>query len=56
MIDFAVPDMAIAGFAVAAALLYAAWHEYSARNRRDANLLAVAGFVGFASSTAAWYY
>ena len=54
MVDLVAPDMAIGGMALAAAVLYAAWYEYAARNQRDAKLLALVGAVSLVGSTAAW--
>jgi hypothetical protein len=46
--------MALGGLAVAAAILYAAWHEFSEKNRRDAQLLAALGAVSLMGSVAGW--
>jgi|GEM_PF-1327385 len=54
MIDLVAPDMAIGGIALAAAVLYAAWYEYAAKNPRDARLLAAVGAASLMGSTAAW--
>lgn len=54
MTDLSMPDFIFAGFAMAAAVLYAAWHEYSAKNARDARLLAAMGAAGLMGSTAVW--
>jgi hypothetical protein len=48
------PDAAYGALALAAALLYAAWHEFSAKNQRDAKLLTAVGAVSLAGSAAAW--
>lgn len=48
------PDLAICALALAAAMLYAAWHEYAARNRRDAQMLAVVGATSLVGSAALW--
>lgn len=48
------PDWALGCFAMASAVVYAAWHEYAARNHRDARLLATLGAIGLAGSAAAW--
>lgn len=47
-------DVAIAGFALAAAVLYAAWYEYTDNNRRDARLLASVGAAGLLGSFWMW--
>lgn len=54
MTDLAAPDFLYAGFALAAAVLYAAWYEFSAKNARDAKILAAVGVAGLAGATAAW--
>jgi hypothetical protein len=54
MSELVAPDMAIGALALAAAVLYAAWHEFAAKNRRDAKLLAVIGSVSLMGSVAAW--
>jgi len=54
MIDLVAPDMAIGGIALAAAVLYATWHEYAAKNHRDAKLLAAVGAASMMGSAAAW--
>ncbi|MGA8392864.1 MAG: hypothetical protein WB775_12110 [Burkholderiaceae bacterium] len=54
MSDVIPPDLAIGGLIFAAAVLYAAWHEYAARNRRDAQLLAAAGALSLMGSAAVW--
>lgn len=54
MNDLIAPSAAYGALALAAALLYAAWHEYSAKNQRDAKLLAAVGAVSLAGSAAAW--
>jgi hypothetical protein len=46
--------MVIGGLALACAILYAAWHEYSEKNPRDAKLLAAVGAVSLMGSVAAW--
>jgi hypothetical protein len=48
--------MTVGGLAVAVAIFYAAWHEYSAKNRRDAQLLAALGAVSFVGSIAVWIH
>jgi hypothetical protein len=40
--------------ALALAVLYAAWHEYSAKNHRDAKLLAALGAVSLTGGALAW--
>ncbi len=54
MTDFSAQVMAIGGLAVACAVLYAAWHEYSEKNQRDAKFLAVVGAASLMGSAAAW--
>ena len=54
MTDFSSQGMVIGGLAIAAAILYAAWHEYAEENRRDAQLLAVVGAASLMGSVAAW--
>jgi hypothetical protein len=56
MNDLIAPDMAIGALALALAILYAAWHEYKARNRRDASLLAALGAVSLMGSAVAWLH
>jgi hypothetical protein len=48
------PDMAVGGLIFAAAVLYAAWHEYARSNRRDAGLLAATGALSLVGSAAVW--
>lgn len=54
MSDLGVPDAALGTLALAGAVLYAAWHEYAARNRRDAKLLAAVGTAGLLAGACAW--
>lgn len=54
MNDLVAPDIAIGALALAAAVLYAAWHEYAAKNPRDAQLLAAVSALGLMGSTMAW--
>lgn len=54
MTDLMAPDMAIGGLALAAAVLYAAWHEYAAKNQRDAKVLATVGTLGLIASATVW--
>lgn len=54
MIETGVPDMAIGALALAAAVLYAAWHEYAAKNHRDAKLLAAVGATSLMGSVVVW--
>jgi hypothetical protein len=56
MNELIAPDTAIGGLALAVAVLYAAWHEFAAKNRRDAKLLAAAGSVSLMGSAAAWLH
>jgi hypothetical protein len=48
------PDVAIGALVLAVVILYAAWHEYKAQNRRDASLLAAVGTVSLIGSAMAW--
>ena len=54
MNDLIAPDVAMGGLALAAAVLYAAWHEYAAKNHRDAKLMAAVGAVSLMGSASAW--
>ena len=54
MNELVAPDIAIGALALAAAVLYAAWHEYAAKNHRDAHLLAAAGAASLMGSAVAW--
>lgn len=54
MIDQLPPDATLGGLALAAAVLYAAWQEYAAKNARDARLLATVGAASLAGSLAVW--
>lgn len=54
MNELVAPDMAIGALSLAAAVLYAAWHEYAAKNRRDAQLLAAVGATSLLGSAIAW--
>ena len=55
MNELHMPHAAWGGLLVAAAILYGAWQEFKAKNRRDARLLAVTGAVSMAGSTAIMY-
>ena len=50
MNELIAPDIAFGSLTVALAILYAAWHEYTEKNRRDANLLAAVGVVSLMGS------
>ncbi len=54
MIDLAVPDVAIGALALATAILYAALHEYAAKNHRDAKLLGAVGLASLMGGVVAW--
>lgn len=54
MNDLAVPDIAVGALALAAAVLYAAWHEYAAKNHRDAKLLVAVATLSLIGGAAAW--
>ena len=55
MTDLMSSDIAIGGIALAAAVLYGAWHEYTEKNHRDAKALATVGALGLMASAAAWF-
>jgi hypothetical protein len=42
--EFSIPDIAIGALVLSAAILFAAWHEYAAKNQRDAKLLVAGGW------------
>ena len=46
--------MALGGLALATAILYAAWHELSEKNLRDAQLLVALGAASLMGSIAIW--
>ena len=48
------PNIATGAFALACAVLYAAWYEYSQKNHRDAKLLATVGALSLTGSALAW--
>ena len=54
MNDLIAPNAAIGALVLAFAILYAAWHEYTEKNRRDAKLLAAMGAVCLMGSSVAW--
>jgi hypothetical protein len=54
MSDLIAPDLAVGALALAAAVLYAAWHEYDAKNQRDAKLLAAVGAISLMGGALAW--
>lgn len=54
MTDLNVPDAALGALALASAVLYAAWHEYRARNPRDARVLAAVGAASLLGGAVAW--
>lgn len=56
MNELVASDLAIGALTLALAILYAAWHEYKARNRRDANFLAAVGTVSLIGSAMAWLH
>jgi drug/metabolite transporter superfamily protein YnfA len=49
------PQAAWGGVLVAVAILYGAWQEFKAKNRRDARLLALTGAISIAGSAAVIY-
>lgn len=55
MNELIAPDAAIGALALAMAVLYAAWHEYAAKNQRDARLLFAVGSISLVGSAAAWF-
>jgi hypothetical protein len=54
MIDLSAPDLAYGALALAAVVFYAAWHEYAAKNQRDAKLLAAVATAGLLGGAAVW--
>lgn len=54
MNDLSAPDLVYGALALAAVVLYAAWHEYQAKNQRDAKLLAAVAAAGLLGGAAAW--
>jgi hypothetical protein len=56
MNELVAPDMAIGALALAIAVLYAAWHEYAAKNHRDARLLAAAGTASLMGGAMVWLH
>lgn len=54
MNELMAPNMAIGAFALACAVIYAAWYEYSQKNHRDAKMLATVGALSLAGSAVAW--
>ncbi len=46
MNDFVPPDILYGFLILGGVTLYAAWHEFKAKNQRDANLLAAVGVAG----------
>jgi len=54
MNELVAPEIALGALAMAAVVLYAAWHEYAAKNHRDAKLLAAIGACSMAGSVVAW--
>ena len=56
MNELAVPGIAIGALTLAAAVLYAAWHEYATKNNRDAKLLAAVGAISLVGGAAAWIW
>ena len=55
MNELVAPNVAIGALALAAAMLYAAWHEYAGKNQRDARLLAATGAVSLMGGAAVWF-
>lgn len=55
MNDLFAPDIALGCLALAAAVLYAAWYEHTAKNQRDAKALATVGALGLLAGALAWF-
>ena len=53
--EIQMPHAAWGGVLVAAAILFGAWQEFKAKNRRDARLLAMTGAISKAGSAAVMY-
>ena len=53
--EIQMPQAAWGGVLVAVAILYGAWQEFKAKNRRDARLLALTGAISIAGSAAVIY-
>ncbi len=49
-----IPNLAIGAFALAAAILYAAWDAYATQNPRDAKMLFAIGSVSLVGGAAGW--
>ena len=54
MSEFGAPDAATGILALAISILYAAWHEYKARNQRDSRVLAVLGVASAVGGAVTW--
>ncbi len=54
MTELTTPEIAAGGIALAAVILYCAWHEFRGDNARDAKLLAAVGVTALIGSTFAW--
>jgi hypothetical protein len=54
MDNFIAPDIAFGALAVTAAVLYAAWNAFAAKNHRDAKLLAALGAGCAVGSAVMW--
>jgi hypothetical protein len=54
MNEISPPDMVYGALALAAVLLMAAWHEFAAKNPRDAKLLVAMGAASLTGGTVAW--
>lgn len=54
MNDLTALNLAFGATALALAVLYAAWHDYKADNRRDAKLLTAVGSLALVGSAVAW--
>lgn len=46
MNDFSPPDIIYGFLILGAVTLFAAWHEFKAKNQRDASMLAAVGVAG----------
>jgi hypothetical protein len=54
MSELMAPDVALGAFALAVAVIYGAWKEYSLANARDGKLLAAIGSASLLGSALAW--
>ncbi len=54
MNELMAPSIATGAFALACAVIYAAWYEYNQKNHRDAKLLAGIGVFSLVGSALVW--